>query len=84
MINDPANWLALLKQYSSSAENLAVQKAIIGHMRDEIATQRLAGTDSTLSFRLDGIEMIVNDRKQPEEVYQRFKERYIKVPGYYL
>ena len=84
MISDPGNWLSLLRQYSSPAENLVLRKAIIGHLRDEMTTQQVAGHERITSFRLDGDELFINEKRQGDSVHQWYKKRFIREPGFFI
>jgi transmembrane sensor len=74
----------LLKQitYTPQSEDIKVRRAVIRKMMDEMTTQKLVNRDSIRSFRLNDTVLLINDRKQPEAVHQRFKNRFIKEPGY--
>jgi hypothetical protein len=84
MAREPGNWPLYLERYTSPAENLAIRRAIIGHMRDEMTTQQLAGHEAITSFMLNENEFFVNEKRQPDSIHQWYKERFIPAPGFFV
>jgi hypothetical protein len=84
MAREPGNWPLYLERYTSPAENLAIRRAIIGHLRDEMTTQQLAGHEAITSFMLNENEFFVNEKRQPDSVQQWYKERYIPAPEFFV
>jgi len=82
LLNDPGKWASLLKKYGAQNESLEVRRAIIRSVLDELAKENIAPNGTVNSFRLNEGEFIINDRRQPEAVHQRFKQKFIKEPGY--
>ena len=82
LLNDPGKWASLLKKYGVQNESLEVRRAIIRSVLDELAKENIAPKGTVNSFRLNDGEFIINDRPQPEAVHQRFKQKFIKEPGY--
>jgi hypothetical protein len=81
---EPGNWPLYLERYTSPAENLAIRRAIIGHLRDEMTTQQVAGHEPITSFMLNENEFFVNEKRQPDSIHQWYKERFIKAPGFFV
>ena len=82
ILNDPGKWATLLKKYGPQSENLKVRRAVIRSVLDELAKENIAAKGTVNSFRLNDGEFIINDRRQPDAVHQRFKDMFIKEPGY--
>jgi ferric-dicitrate binding protein FerR (iron transport regulator) len=82
ILNDPGKWASLLKRYGPKSENLEVRKTVIRSVLDELANENIAARGTVNSFRLNDGEFIINNRRQPETVHQRFKDMFIKEPGY--
>jgi hypothetical protein len=49
---------------------------------DELAKEKIAAKGTVISFRLNDGEFIINDKREPDAVHQRFKDKFIKEPGY--
>jgi len=82
ILKDPRKWPQLLKNYSSQSENIEVRKAVIRSVLDELAKENIAAKGTVRSFRLNENEFIINDKRQSDAVQQRFKDLFIKEPGY--
>jgi hypothetical protein len=55
------------------------QKFISPIIRD-LQVENLIADPEEYSFELNGKELIVNGKRQPDDVYKRFAEKYIKDP----
>ncbi len=84
ILRDPAKWAKLLRSYQVQGDDITVRRAVIRKVMDEITTQRLIGSEKIRSFKLDEKEFIINDKKQPGSVHQRFKDAFIKEAGYVI
>ncbi|HWJ30458.1 MAG TPA: hypothetical protein VNS32_28250, partial [Flavisolibacter sp.] len=69
-------------------EKLLKQGIVLGKGNDDISrilsdlnNQNLVPDPENLSFSLTNNELIVNGTKQPAEIHQRFKEKYIQKSG---
>jgi len=82
LLNDPGKWASLLKKYGPQSESIEVRKTVIRSVLDELAKEKIAATGTVNSFRLNDGEFIINDKRQPDAVHQRFKKMFIKEPGY--
>jgi len=82
ILKDPKQWAKLLKSYSPQGENIEVRRAVIRSVLDELAKEKIAAKGTVISFRLNKNEFIINDKRQPDAVQRRFKEKFIKEPGY--
>jgi bla regulator protein BlaR1 len=64
---------------AASSKSNADHDLIMGEMaNDGIITKG----DNTLSFKLSDKEFIVNGKKQPDDVYQKYRAQYVKVTGH--
>jgi hypothetical protein len=84
MTHEPVNWPLFLERYSSQVDNLAIRRVIVGHLRDEMTTQQLAGQEPVLSFRLNANELFINEKRQPDSVHQWYKAHFLKTPGFFI
>jgi hypothetical protein len=84
MMHEPATWPLFLERYPSPADNIAIRRAIIGHLRDEMTTQQLTGQEPISSFRLNENEFFINEKRQPDSVHQWYKAHFIKTPGFFI
>lgn len=82
ILNDPSKLRAILKNYRSKGNDITFRRAIVRGVIAEIKNEKLLGADPVRSFRLNEGEFIINDRRQPEAVHGRFKDKFIKEPGY--
>jgi transmembrane sensor len=82
ILKDPAKLAKLLKTYGAQSESLPVRRAVINSVLDELAKENIAAKGTVISFRLNEGEFFVNDLRQPEAVHQKFKNMFIKEPGY--
>jgi beta-lactamase regulating signal transducer with metallopeptidase domain len=49
---------------------------------DEMIKDGLIKSRDNLSFKLSTKEFIINDKKQPDDVYQKYRAKYVKVSGH--
>jgi len=84
LLNDPGKWASLLKKYGPQSESLEVRRTVIRSVLDELAKENIAEKGTVNSFRLNDGEFVINDKRQPEAVHQRFKDMFIKEPGYVI
>jgi len=49
---------------------------------DDMVKEGIISTRDNLSFKLSTEEFIVNGKKQPDDVYQRYRAKYVKITGH--
>ncbi|HWD90410.1 MAG TPA: FecR domain-containing protein [Mucilaginibacter sp.] len=84
ILKDPAKWSQILKNYHAQGNDITVRRAVIRNVIADIQQEQLLGKDTVRSFRLNESELVINDKRQPDAVHQRFKDKYIKEPGYVI
>ena len=53
----------------------------IGQIIRDLSVNNLVSNQDDLSFSLDAKELVVNGQKQPADMHQKLKEKYIAKPG---
>ena len=84
LLNDPGKWASPLKKYGPQSESLEVRRSVVRSVLDELAKENIAAKGTVNSFRLNDGEFIINDKRQPEAVHQKFMDMFIKEPGYMI
>jgi hypothetical protein len=81
IIKDPSKWPGLLKRYTPRNENITIRRGVIRDVLNEIVKEKIMANGSTRFFRLNQNEFIINDKRQPNVVHQRFKDKFLKESG---
>ncbi len=82
ILKNPGQWSKLLKNYQPQSNDITVRRAVVRSVLDEIAKEKIVAGKAIKSFRLDENELLINDQKQPDAIFRRFKAQFIKEPGY--
>lgn|GEM_PF-1642822 len=82
ILKNPGQWSKLLKNYQSQSNDIAVRRAVVRNVLDEIAKEKIVAGNAVKSFRLNENELVINDQKQSDAIFRRFKDQFIKEPGY--
>ncbi|SHN36413.1 FecR family protein [Mucilaginibacter sp. OK098] len=85
ILKNPNKWPDLLKNYIPKNDTTTVDgknRAVIWNIIHEIIREKITADGGVRSFRLNEHFLKVNDKQQPDVVFQRFKAKYIKEPGY--
>ena len=82
ILKNPGQWSKLLKNYQSQSNDIAVRRAVVKSVLDEITKEKIVAGNTVKSFKLDENELLINDQKQPDAIFRRFKAQFIKEPGY--
>jgi hypothetical protein len=82
--HEPVNWPLVPERYPSPADNLAIRRAIVGHLLDEMTAQQLAGQVPVSSFMLNENEFFINGKRQPDSIQQWYRMHFIKSPGFFI
>jgi transmembrane sensor len=82
ILKDPSKWPGLLKKYTPMNENIKIRRTVIREVIAEMVKEKIIAGESIRSFRLNENELIINDKRQTDAVHQRFKEKFLKEPGF--
>ncbi|HWB25569.1 MAG TPA: FecR domain-containing protein [Chitinophagaceae bacterium] len=82
LMQDPNKWASILKNYSAAGNDINFCRRVVNSVLDELDNQKIIHRDSVRTFRLNESEFIINDRRQPAQIHQHFKDVFIKEPGY--
>lgn len=84
IIKDSSKLAIFIKGMHPGGNDLPTRRAVIKDVINDMVAEHLVDRQSIRSFRLDESEFRINDIKQPDAVYSRFKGKYIKEPGYVI
>jgi beta-lactamase regulating signal transducer with metallopeptidase domain len=77
---DKAELLARAQQDAAEEAGHMNADRFASHIIHDLLDKGIVGDKQDISFKLDNQAMIVNGTKQPQEVFQFFKEKYVKSP----
>lgn len=70
------------QEYTSQYKNYLPKLSLGDRVKEELIIDGIiTNTQSAPSFMLSEKEMIVNGKRQPQEIYQRYREKYVPATG---
>lgn len=85
ILKNPNKWPDLLKNYIPKNDTTTIDgknRMVIRHVIHDIIQEKIIPDGGVRSFRLNEHFLKVNDQQQPDAIFQGFKAKYIKEPGY--
>jgi len=87
ILKNPKKWPELLKYYTpkpDTSTEAGKNKALVRTIIHQFITEGIAPDASIKTFRLDGSRLIINGIVQPDNIYQRYKVKYLPSPDYFI